>query len=422
MVIDLKDYFGFVKKRKLKEVFAFGNYDMTFLVLVIFLMFAGLVMVYSSSYVIAMNDSSGDVNNNPCHYIKKQAMVAFAGVFLMYIVSRINHLYMKEYSVLVLIISIIMLIVVLKYHVILPGRPDIARAFILPFIGQFQPSELAKLGLVMFCAWGMSRKQKQLEKHPKMLMPYIVAIVAVCGLVMAENHLSGTILIFCIGAVMLILSGVKLRWLIVPGVVLIALGIAAVFFMWLIVNNPDEARKYLPERFIAMGTLTEHTPYTVLRVIGWLDKDLQPMGARWQINNSLYAISSGGFLGKGIGNSIQKHMFLSEAHNDFVFSIICEELGFVGGLAVIALFGLLVWRGFVIAIKAKDRFGSLLVMGIVFQVGLQAALHIAVVTDTIPNTGISLPFFSTGGSSMLILFIEMGMVLSVSRSAKMRKS
>ncbi|MEI6579450.1 MAG: putative peptidoglycan glycosyltransferase FtsW [Eubacteriales bacterium] len=421
-MIDLKEYFGFWKKRKMKEYFAFGNYDMTFLILVIFLMFAGLVMVYSSSYVIAMNDSSGDVGNNPYYYIKKQALIAFFGILLMYVVSRINHLYMKEFSVLVLIISIIMLIVVLRYHVELPGRPDIARAFVIPIIGQFQPSELAKLGLVMFCAWGMTRRQKQIEKRPKMLIPYIAVIAVMCGLVMAENHLSGTILICCIGAVMLILSGVKLRWVIVPGSILIVLGIAAVFCMWLIVNNPNEARKYLPEKFIAVGTLTEHTPYTVIRIIGWLDKDLQPMGARWQINNSLYAISSGGFLGKGIGNSIQKHMFLSEANNDFVFAIICEELGFVGGLAVIALFGLLVWRGFVIAIKAKDRFGSLLVMGIVFQVGLQAALHIAVVTDTIPNTGISLPFFSTGGSSMLILFVEMGMVLSVSRSAKMRKS
>ena len=144
-------------------------------------------------------------------------------------------------------------------------------------------------------------------------------------------------------------------------------------------------------------------------------------GARWQTNQSLYAIGSGGFLGAGLGNSKQKHLYVSEPQNDFIFSIVCEELGFIGATAIIILFGLLVWRGFVIAMKARDRFGALLAMGLVFQVGLQVALNIAVVTDTVPNTGISLPFFSYGGTSLMILLMEMGIVLSVSRYSRVRK-
>jgi cell division protein FtsW len=304
----------------------------------------------------------------------------------------------------------------------LTGRGDIARAINIPFLGQFQPSELAKLGLIMFCAWDISRRQKQIEKSPKLLFTCILVITLMCGLVLAGSHLSGTILIFCIGAAMLFLSGTKIRWFVAGGIVLLIIAAAGVFGMWLIINRPEEARKFLPERIVALGTVTNKTPYMLIRIIAWLNKNYDPMDARWQINQSLYAISSGGFFGKGLGESIQKYLFLSESKNDFIFAIICEELGFVGAFAVIVLFGLLIWRGFVIAVKNKDRFSSLLVMGIVFQVGLQAVLHIAVVTDTIPNTGISLPFFSAGGSAMLILFVEMGMVLSVSRYSKMRKS
>ncbi len=184
----------------------------------------------------------------------------------------------------------------------------------------------------------------------------------------------------------------------------IIIGVVAVVLIVFVVANPEILEKYAGARITA-----------------WLDKDYDPKGARWQTNNSLYAIGSGGLFGAGLGNSKQKHLFVSEPQNDFIFAIVCEELGFVGASLIILLFALLVWRGIVIGIHAKDRFGALLAIGIVFQVGMQTALNIGVVTDTLPNTGISLPFFSYGGTSLMMLLGEMGMVLSVSRYSRMPK-
>lgn len=414
------EYFAFLKKRKPKEYFAAGNSDLTFFILVILLLCFGLVMVFSSSYIMALNDEA--LHEDPYFYIKKQVLFSVLGIIAMVVVSRINPDFFKEFSVLALIVSVILLIVVLFYHTTLEGRETIKRYIELPIVGQFQPSEIAKLGLIMYCAWSMERKRKLIEKDVKVLFPYLFIIALMCALIYKENHLSATVLMFFIGIAMLIFSGAKMRWFVIFGVPVLLLGIAALYIMWMVVNKPEEASRFLPESVVAWGKPTGDTPYTVIRIVAWLDKDYEPLGARWQTNNSLYAIASGGFFGKGIGNSIQKHLYLAETHNDFIFSVICEELGFIGAFAVMVLFGLLVWRGFVIAMKAKNRFGSLLVLGIVFQVGLQAAIHIAVVTDTIPNTGISLPFISYGGTSLVILLVEMGMVLSVSRSAKMRKS
>ena len=158
------------------------------------------------------------------------------------------------------------------------------------------------------------------------------------------------------------------------------------------------------------------------RIASWLDKDSDPLGARWQTNQGLYAIGSGGLLGVGFGNSKQKFLYVSEPQNDFIFSIVCEELGFVGAMIIILLFILLLYRGFVIAMRAPDKFGSMLAIGLVAQVGLQTALNIAVVTDTIPNTGISLPFFSYGGTALVMLLFQMGVVLGISRASNVLKT
>lgn len=416
------EYFSFLKRRKLKDYFVKGDMDLTFLIIVLFLMSAGLIMVFSSSYIMALNDSSGKILNNPYYYITKQIIFSLMGIVVLYLFSKINHDFIKQLSVLALIVSIILLIVVLFYFIKLEGRGGIKRYMALPIVGQFQPSEVAKLGLIMFCAWGMERNYKQIAKKATLLWPYVLAIIFMSGLIYKENHLSGTILILGIGLIMLFLSGAKLRWFIFFGTIGLVLAVGAIYAFWMVVNKPDEAASFLPAQFVAWGRDPQSAPYMLVRIFAWLKKDYDPLGARWQTNNSLYAIASGGMLGKGLGNSLQKHVYLSEAHNDFIFSIICEEFGFIGALLIIILFGLLMWRGFVIASRAKDRFGSLLVTGILFQVGLQAVIHIAVVTDTIPNTGISLPFISYGGTSLLILLAEMGMVLSVSRTAKMDKS
>ena len=209
--------------------------------------------------------------------------------------------------------------------------------------------------------------------------------------------MSCTILMFLIGATMMWVGGSDWK--------LFAFGAAVLIIVVVIV--------------ISFPELLEN--YAGDRTKGWPDKDYDPTGSRWQTNNSLYAIGSGGFFGVGLGNSKQKYLYVSEPQNDFIFSIVCEELGFIGAAAIIILFGALVARGFYIAARCHDKFGSLLIIGIVSQIGLQVALNIMVVTDTIPNTGIALPFFSYGGTAMLVLLFEVGVVLSVSRKASQKK-
>ena len=213
-----------------------------------------------------------------------------------------------------------------------------------------------------------------------------------------EKHLSGTILMLGIGLSMLYLGGVRKKWFIIGGTLAILL-FAFLYF------ETDILADYMQERIDA-----------------WVDKSYDPLGARWQTNQALYAIGSGGLLGEGLGGSKQKYLYVSEPQNDMIFSIVCEELGVLGAAVVILLFCLLIWRGVVIGINAGDRFGMLLSMGIVFQLGLQVILNIAVATDSVPNTGISLPFFSYGGTSLVMIMCEMGLVLSVSRQAKLRKA
>jgi cell division protein FtsW len=285
----------------------------------------------------------------------------------------------------------------------------------------FQPSEIAKIGLIMMLALLLDKDYraitgkipsnmkllKKMEeatngkyviyKSTTSVILYGIIILAFAVLIYLENHLSGTVLMLAIGIVMLFLGEVRYRWFILAGGVLL---VGVIF----IVANPQILEKYAGERITA-----------------WLDKDFEPMGARWQTNNSLYAIGSGGLLGTGLGQSKQKHLYVSEPQNDFIFSIVCEELGFVGASAIILLFAGLVYRGIQIGLRANDRFGALLAMGMSFQIGIQVALNIAVVSDLIPNTGISLPFFSAGGTSVFILLCEMGMLLSISRSARKKE-
>ncbi|MGN0567822.1 MAG: FtsW/RodA/SpoVE family cell cycle protein, partial [Acutalibacteraceae bacterium] len=316
---------------------------------------------------------------------------------LMYIISKIRYDFYRDISFTVLLIAFVLLILVLIFPVPIPGKEDFKRWLDLGFT-TIQPSEIAKVALIMYCAWSMERRKKAIYKDWKMMIPYLIVIGLMCALVYMENHVSGTLLILMIGLVMTFLGGVNYKWYL-PIIIVGVIGVIV------LVTNPDILEKYAGERIVA-----------------WLDKDYDPDGARWQTNQSLYAIGSGGLFGLGLGNSRQKHLYMPEPQNDFVFAIVCEELGFIRVVFIILLFVLLVWRGFVIAMRAKDTFSSLLVMGIVFHVGLQTALNIAVVSDLIPNTGIGLPFFSYGGTSLVILLMEMGMVLGVSRYSKIQKT
>mgnify|MGYP003294996489 CR=1 FL=1 len=404
------------KKGFLDEFFIKNSMDLPFFLLLLLVLAIGLVMLLSSSYFYAFYNTSG---NDSLHYFKRQLFFAITGLGIMYIVSKLDYKYLKLFGTIGMGVSLLLLVIVL----LMPSEDGIKRWIDLGFF-QFQPSEVAKFMLILFLANGLDKDYKELTSNKlskegfakqiyamsgnKILISqgtttlfyYLFVVVIIAGLVALESHLSGTILILGIGVIMLWLGEGRAKWFAIGATV----AIVAVIIVVKEYDNIPLLRDYMAERIKA-----------------WLDKDYEPTGARWQTNNALYAIGSGGFFGVGLGNSKQKQLYVSEPQNDFIFSIVCEELGFIGALFIIVLFILLVWRGFVIGLNCKDKFGSLLAMGLVFQVGLQAALNIGVVTDVLPNTGISLPFFSYGGTSLMMLLFQMGMVLSISRYSKIKK-
>ena len=401
------------KKNSIINTFlANGSMDIPFLAILMTIVTIGLVMLFSASYTYSYYN-----RGDSTQIFVRQLIFAVIGIVLMFVISRIRYEYFKLVALVGVVVSIALLLLVL----VLPEyKPGFKRWINLGFT-TFQPSEIAKIGLIMILAYLLDKNYKGVTGKVPSEMPgirsipeltngkyviyksftsvicYGLIILVFAGLVYLEHHVSGTILMLLRGVVMLWLGEVRGRWFTV-GVII---GVVAVV---LLIANPDILAKYAGERITA-----------------WLDKDFDPLGARWQTNNSLYAIGSGGLLGTGLGQSKQKHLYVSEPQNDFIFSIVCEELGFVGAVAIIVLFALLIYRGIKIGMNAKDRFGALLAMGIVFQIGLQVALNIGVVSDFLPNTGISLPFFSAGGTSLVILLAEMGMVLSISRSARKKE-
>lgn len=361
---------------------AAGPVDLPFLVLVLALVAFGLVMLFSASYAVALY-RRGD----PYAYIRPQLLYAALGLGAMWLASRVDyHLYHKL-AWPVLGVSLALLAAVL----FMPEYNGCKRWLVIPGVGTLQPSEIAKFAVVLAFAHIISLNASRMGSFAVGVLPFGLVLGAVAVLMLLEPHLSGTLLILGIGAVLMFVGGTALRWFLLAG----AGAVAAVG--------------------AAVAVLPDLVPYAASRLASWLDPFADPLGDGHQTIQSLYAIGSGGATGLGLGNSRQKHLFVPEPQNDFIFSIVCEELGFVGALAVIALFVLLLLRGVTLAARAPDRFGGLLVVGFVVQVAMQAALNIAVVTNTIPNTGISLPFFSSGGTSLMMLLGEMGIVLSVSR-------
>lgn len=397
------------QKKKNNLFWAKGSMDIPFFLLLMTVVTVGLIMLFSASYTYSYYHRDGD----SLYIFKRQILFVIIGLAAMYGISRVRYEYFRLFAVVGAVVSIGLLCLVL---VVPEVKPGFKRWINLGFT-TFQPSEVAKVGLILILAYLLEKDYKKitgkipsesvLAKRIKGLsngriviyksfgttICYGILIAVFAGLVYAENHVSATILFLAIGAIMLFLGEVDHKWFLI-------LGIVAVIGIVVIIANPQFLEKYAGNRITA-----------------WLDKDFDPKKGRWQINNSLYAIGSGGFLGTGLGQSKQKHLFVSEPQNDFIFSIVCEELGFVGATIIILLFAALVYRGIKVGLMAKDRFGALLCMGISFHIGIQVALNIAVVSDFIPNTGISLPFFSAGGTSVFILLCEMGMLLSVSRAS-----
>ena len=375
-----------------------GGLDVPFLIIVIALITLGLIMMFSAS-----SSYSYYYFNDSLYYFKRQSVFAVLGLIVMFVMSRVNYHVLKRAAIPLGLVTFALLIAVLLVAPP-PGFEEFHRWISLGPV-TFQPSEVAKFAIILYFAWHMDRHFNEINTKGRQGRPdrlrnlgwYFLILAVTCVLVYQENHVSGTLLIFAIGVMMMFLAGFDYKWFAVAAV-------AAAILVFVVVQNP--------------GILPEHAQP---RILAWVDKSYDPLGVRWQTNQAVYAIGSGDFFGVGLGNSKMKQLYVSEPQNDFIFSIICEELGFIGALFIVILFALLVWRGFVIGLHAKDRFGSWLAMGIVFQVGLQAALNIGVVTDVLPNTGISLPFFSYGGTSLLMLIFEMGVVLSISRTAKLKK-
>lgn len=394
-------------RRKRQEAWeaARGPLDMPFLLLALLLLGIGLIMLFSASFPDAQ--ASSRLGHDPLYYIKRQAVFAAIGTGLMLWVSKINYERFRGMARLGLVVSFVLLILVTipgpnKYGKLLGiGANGAVRWLGIPNTTMtFQPSDVAKLGLIVFFAESISKKREKMKDFKAGFLYHFLILIAMAGLTLIEPHFSGAILIAGIGAAMMVVGGIHWGWIAAGAG---GLGFASYLLAFTdIIENFFKAIKYNASRI------------TVWKNPFGGDADFR-RGEAYQTIQSLYAVGSGGLLGVGLGKSRQKFGYLPEAQNDYIFAIVLEELGLVGGSLIMLLFALLIIRGFWLAIHARDRFGSLLIIGVTTQIALQTFLNIAVVTNLIPATGISLPFFSSGGTALVIQLVEVGIVLSVSR-------
>lgn len=363
-----------------------GSMDLPFLLLTLLLTAIGLVMLFSASFPSALYES-GDA----AYYVKRQAFFAAVGGTVMLVVGKVNYQRWRGAAKLLMGLSLFLLILV-----IIPGVGitinNATRWLGIEGVFTFQPSEIAKLAVIVYFADSISKKKEKMEDLRDGLLPYVPILGCFAILMMLEPHLSGTILIMGIGIMLMVVGGMK-RWLVAAGFG--GVGIVAVLYV----------------KLVEAGILH----YGEGRILMWKDPWLDAQDTGYQMVQSLISIGSGGLLGVGFGKGRQKFLFLPEEHNDFIFAIVCEELGLIGACIIILVFMMLILRGFWIALHARDRFGTLLVVGVMTQISLQTFLNIAVVTGLLPATGISLPFFSYGGTALALQLVEMGIVLSVSR-------
>ena len=376
------------QRRKDREAWelARGPLDLPFLLLVLILLIVGLIMLLSASF------PSAQAEGDAFHYFKRQVEFAALGLVAMFWIGKINYQRFRGVANLALWGSIGLLVLV-----IIPGvgieSHNATRWLGIPGSAyNFQPSELAKLGIILFFAVSIAKKREQMLTLRKGILPYVGILGIYAVLMLLEPHMSGAILLVGIGAVMMIVGGIHWGW--VAG---------------------GTALGFLGGYLLLFTDLMERIGYNSHRITTWRDAFWDAQDKSYQMAQSFITIGSGGLMGVGLGKSRQKFMFLPEEHNDFIFSVVCEELGLVGATLIMLIFSLLIIRGYWLAIHARDRFGSLLIVGVITQIALQTFLNIAVVSGVIPATGISLPFFSYGGTALAIQLAEMGIVLSVSR-------
>lgn len=380
----LKEFFSKIKIISIKS-----GIDIPFLFLVLTILLIGLIMMFSASYPNAYFLHGGD----SAYFIKNQLVFAILGIIGMLAISCIDYTYFHKWAVPILGVSFVLLILVL----IMPPINGVHRWIQLGSFS-FQASEITKFAIVVSFAHFITLNFNRMQTFKYGILPYLIILAPTIVLLALEPHISCSAIVILLAAGMLFIGGVKLRWF---GMVIGAIASALLYLV----------------------LFTDKLTYANNRIAGWFDPFSPGAGVdTWQTRQGLYAIGSGGLWGLGLGQSRQKYLFIPEPQNDFIFSVVCEELGFVGAVVILFLFALLVWRGMIISMRAKDKFGALLGIGLTAQVGLQVILNIAVVTNTIPNTGISLPFFSYGGTSLLMLLAQMGIILSISRTAHLEKT
>ncbi len=366
-----------LQKRKTTE----APLDTSLVVIILMMLAFGLVMVFSASSASA-HYNQGDAT----YFFKRQLLWVVLGLMSMYMVSRLPYKVFKRYANLIYVFSVVLLVLVFFVGTETNG----AKRWLGIGGASFQPSEVAKFSIVLYLAKAISEKSSSVLKFKEGFVKYMVVIVFTACLVLLEPHMSGAMIIALAGCAVLFVAGFKWQYFVLMASCAIPASVA----------------------------LAVLSPYRFKRITSFLNPFEDKLGASYQIVQSLYAIGSGGLFGLGLGQSRQKFLYIPEPHTDFIYSIICEELGFAGAVLVILLFAVLIWKCILIARKAPDTFSALTVAGITAQIALQMIMNIAVVTSTMPVTGISLPFFSYGGTSLLFLLTEMGVVLNISRHVR----
>lgn len=359
-------------------------FDFLLFITVLLLLSLGLVMVFSASAPMAEK-----AYNDIYYFIKKQLRFAVLGMAAMLLAANVDyHKYGRKTVLALMGASVVLLVLVL-----IPGiGSEVNKSWrwidIRGF--RFQPSELAKLALILFFSYYLSKRKKPLKSFFGDLMPYLFTVGLISLLLLLETHLSATIIIISIAMIMLFAAGAKIRHFVVLAAPVVGLITAVIMF----------------------------TDYMAPRIRSYLDPWSSPLGDGYQTIQSLYAIGSGGLFGRGLGQSMQKFLYVPEPHNDYIFSILAEELGFVGVVTVLLLFMIFIWRGIKIAVHAPDTYGGLIAAGITALIAVQSLFNIAVVTNSVPPTGVSLPFFSSGGTSLVLFMAEAGILLNISRYSK----
>lgn len=395
--------------REMRSVFANKRlaFDKPLVIIISILLVVGLIMMYSASYAYAYYELKDST-----YYIRRQILFAVVGIFAMLAVSTVPPERLKgKFTWSILFVSYALLFVVL----FLPRVQGVRRWINLGFT-TFQPSEIAKFAAILWCAYYITENYREInvasypdeatklranrskfakwrytmwQNFKVAVLPFLIFLGPMLALIVIEPHLSCTILVVLIIGTQMYVGGTKKSYF---G----ALGILAVIAGYLVIY-------------------TDIVPYGQTRIEVWKDPFVDKLGSGWQNIQSLYAISSGGLFGVGLGNSRQKYLYISEPQNDFIFAVICEELGLIGAMFIILLFVLFVWRGFAVSLANPDKFSKFVGIGITSQIGFQALLNVCVVTKIVPNTGISLPFFSSGGTSLTMLLMEIGVLLAISR-------